>query len=458
MYTPFVVATSLILPEEGNSNIKITNGKIINNGINNILLGITSPGLEESLKLSNLTPLNKITISYDTEKFELPTIYNIATSNLLNESDLSILKELTSIEDKAAMLQNGIDQIESGSEKLLAGTKQINDITGSIYTNVHYINNIINEVKNGNIDKIDGLIQTLEKLQSIKDYLNNANNDESLANIIDLLEKTKNMIDSIKKINDNLFAEYYQNNLDSYTYDEVLEMDPTKNLYNIKYNFETNYKNNQELIELLSNNLKTLEQNKDVLTEIYNNVEELIEAIKPVVEALKREIANIDTTKENIYNNGLWHRSVHIWVMNDDQELLVQKRNPMKKTFPNLWAISSAGHVMAGESSVESGLRELKEELDIDAKPEELEYLFTIKRVQPYRDSYIRVFDDVYLLRRNLDVRKTKLQVEELTDIKFVYYEYLNSIFKNGDTSYVPYTEEHEKLFKILENRNLEII
>ena len=45
------------------------------------------------------------------------------------------------------------------------------------------------------------------------------------------------MIDSIKKINDNLFAEYYQNNLDSYTYDEVLEMDPTKNLYNIKYNF-----------------------------------------------------------------------------------------------------------------------------------------------------------------------------------------------------------------------------
>ena len=32
-------------------------------------------------------------------------------------------------------------------------------------------------------------------------------------------------------------------------------------------------------------------------------VEELIKAIKPVVEALKREIANIDTTKENIYND-----------------------------------------------------------------------------------------------------------------------------------------------------------
>lgn len=163
-------------------------------------------------------------------------------------------------------------------------------------------------------------------------------------------------------------------------------------------------------------------------------------------------------TKSEIYKNGDWHRSVHIWVINDNQELLVQKRNPFKKTFPNLWAISAAGHVIAGESSIESGLRELKEELDIDATEEELEYLFTVKRVQPHEKSYIRVFDDVYLLHRNIDVNHTKLQVEELTDIKYVYYEYLENIFKEKDKNYVPYTEEHEKLFKILEDRNLEII
>lgn len=163
-------------------------------------------------------------------------------------------------------------------------------------------------------------------------------------------------------------------------------------------------------------------------------------------------------TKEEVYNKGLWHRSVHIWIMNCNQELLVQKRNPLKKTFPNLWAISSAGHVIAGEDSVQSGLRELKEELDIDADASELEFLFTIKRVQPYKDSYIRVFDDVYLLHRDLNVEKTKLQVEELTDIKYVYYEYLEDIFKEGDKDYVPYTEEHKKLFALLADRNLEVI
>ena len=137
---------------------------------------------------------------------------------------------------------------------------------------------------------------------------------------------------------------------------------------------------------------------------------------------------------------------------------MVQKRNPYKQTFPNLWAISVAGHVDSGETSRDTAVREVKEELNLDIEPDELEFLFTIKRVQPYKDSYLRVFDDVYLLNKNIDCEQTKLQVEELTDIKYVYYEYLEKIFKENDKDYVPYTEEHEKLFEILKDRNAEII
>lgn len=158
-------------------------------------------------------------------------------------------------------------------------------------------------------------------------------------------------------------------------------------------------------------------------------------------------------TKAEIYQKGYWHRSVHIWIINGQHEILMQRRNPLKKTFANLWAISSAGHVLSNEDSIESGIRELKEELDIDAKREDLEYLFTVKREQPYKDSYLRVIDDVYLLNLNLDIDHTKLQVEELTDIKYVYYEYLKSILENNDPDYVPYTEEHKKLFDILKSR-----
>lgn len=190
---------------------------------------------------------------------------------------------------------------------------------------------------------------------------------------------------------------------------------------------------------------------------IGDNMSDVMTELLDVLDEEGNQTGNVET-KAEIYKKGLWHRSVHIWIINDNKELLVQKRNPNKKTFANLWAISSAGHVVAGETSIESGLRELKEELDIDAKKEDLEYLFTIKRVQPHHNSYIRVFDDVYLLRRNIDVDKTKLQVEELTDIKYVYYEYLETMLKEKDENYVPYTEEHEKLFAFLKDSYLDLI
>lgn len=155
--------------------------------------------------------------------------------------------------------------------------------------------------------------------------------------------------------------------------------------------------------------------------------------------------------KHIIYNKGYWHRTVHIWVINDHNELLVQKRNPNKKTYPNLWAISAAGHVLSGETSIESGIRELEEELDVKAKPEELKHLFTIKRTQPYKNSFLRTFDDVYLIHKNIDVDKTKVQVEELTDIKYIYYKYLQEILTEKDKDYVPYCLEHQKLFERLD-------
>ena len=45
--------------------------------------------------------------------------------------------------------------------------------------------------------------------------------------------------------------------------------------------------------------------------------------------------------RELIYKNGDWHRTVHVWLLNSKNELLIQKRASNKETFPNLWAISN---------------------------------------------------------------------------------------------------------------------
>ncbi len=153
---------------------------------------------------------------------------------------------------------------------------------------------------------------------------------------------------------------------------------------------------------------------------------------------------------KEIYQDGNFHRTIHVWIINDNNEILVQKRSPKKETFAGLWAISVAGHVRSGENSIDAVKRELREELGQKVSDEELLYLFTINREQEFQNHLLHVIDDVYLVKLNLDVENTKLQFKELTDIKYVYYEYLERIFKNNDKEYVPYSEEHKKLFEYL--------
>lgn len=62
VYTPFVVTLGTIIKNENNSNISIDNGEVVSSGNKSILIGLSSPGLYESLGLKELSSLNKITI------------------------------------------------------------------------------------------------------------------------------------------------------------------------------------------------------------------------------------------------------------------------------------------------------------------------------------------------------------------------------------------------------------
>lgn len=62
----------------------------------------------------------------------------------------------------------------------------------------------------------------------------------------------------------------------------------------------------------------------------------------------------------------LIHRTVGALIFNDKGELLLQKRSMTKDMEPGKWSISSAGHVLKGQTTEEAVHRELQEELGID--------------------------------------------------------------------------------------------
>ena len=84
--------------------------------------------------------------------------------------------------------------------------------------------------------------------------------------------------------------------------------------------------------------------------------------------------------RSEVHRDGDWHRAVHIWIINQNGEVLLQRRSPNKDSNPNMLDISCAGHLSAGDESLEGAIRELKEELGLDVRPNELQFIKTIKR------------------------------------------------------------------------------
>ena len=74
-------------------------------------------------------------------------------------------------------------------------------------------------------------------------------------------------------------------------------------------------------------------------------------------------------------NPGFYHKPVWIWIINDKGEVLVQKRAAVKKDDPNKWDMPSAGHVLAGETSIEGAIRETQEELGVPTKESDYKFI-----------------------------------------------------------------------------------
>lgn len=75
-------------------------------------------------------------------------------------------------------------------------------------------------------------------------------------------------------------------------------------------------------------------------------------------------------TRGEVHARGLLHRAVHIFVFNKHGELWLQQRSHLKDVHPLAWDSSAAGHLDAGEDYATSAVRELKEELGIEAPTE----------------------------------------------------------------------------------------
>lgn len=149
---------------------------------------------------------------------------------------------------------------------------------------------------------------------------------------------------------------------------------------------------------------------------------------------------------------GLWHRTVHVWVLNIKKELLIQQRSPTKDIFPGLWDISAAGHISAGETSVRTACRELYEELGINVVAQELALLFMLKRecVTPDHSIHDNEISDVFLLSRPVEADCVTPDPVEVQRVMFLSTARLQGLLKERPQLFVPHLDEYDRLFSLL--------
>lgn len=177
------------------------------------------------------------------------------------------------------------------------------------------------------------------------------------------------------------------------------------------------------------------------------------------------DILNEDGSKSGIVRErgvahleGSLHPTVHIWIIRKNKEsgydLLLQKRSACKDSNPGCYDVSSAGHVTAGDEYLPSALRELKEELGIDAKEQELQFV-GMRRCSFEDEFYGRPFRDyeisaVYLYEKEVDESLLNLQESEVEEVMWMDFEVCRKAVKKGTLKNCIYEEELELLRKFL--------
>lgn len=220
IYTPFMIMYGAMLDSTYNKNVTINNGKTISNGNKDVIVGLSIPGLRESLNINEIN-LDSLVITYDTTKFEVPTMYNIVSNKLISDGNFNLSK-ISTFYDKVGDLQEGIDKINEGSKELSDGLtllkntlntslSALDSSTQTLTSNeVSYIketaiNSTLNQMKeniitdeNGNVigskDENVNTIVTNSVKKAILNYLTSINEEESANTYLTIMTKMQNNI------------------------------------------------------------------------------------------------------------------------------------------------------------------------------------------------------------------------------------------------------------------------
>ena len=143
--------------------------------------------------------------------------------------------------------------------------------------------------------------------------------------------------------------------------------------------------------------------------------------------------------RKEIHELGKWHRAVHFYLFDSENNILLQKRSNFVDHYPNMLSISLTGHIDAGEGSFQALKREIEEELSLNSEKMDIQFLFSFKREAVLNPKYIdRQFNDVYMCKTDFNLKDLKKDESETAQFILVSLKKFIKMAESNDSELVP--------------------
>lgn len=201
VYIPFTTMTAMMLPTDRFTDVRVTNGKVMSEGSNNIVLGLAFPGLTDSLDLDRDKLADKdieipeyFEVEAKVNDFKLDMTLTVALSDALSDIHLTDSIDLSSVEESVDDLNDATAQLEDGSKALADGVRTLNEKTDEFRDGADKLQNGINEYT-------DGASALAEGIDTVK-----SGTSELSAGAAKLSDGAKTLSAGAKELNDKVQA------------------------------------------------------------------------------------------------------------------------------------------------------------------------------------------------------------------------------------------------------------
>ena len=210
---PFIVMTGLIVTDDSFKNIKVTKGKVIDDGEKLLVVGMAAPGLAQTLDIgeSDLGIGSTVTITGDADKFAVEDMMTIVTNAFFEDIDSDGVD--LDYDDQIKQLDKGTKAIVDGSKQLSNGLAKLNAAAPKLEEGVSQLDEGANKLSNGLPNLLEGAKQAkagssavYNGLLGVKVGLGTGDGTAANPGLSNVLTKVKSGIDTANEKMDNAVA------------------------------------------------------------------------------------------------------------------------------------------------------------------------------------------------------------------------------------------------------------